>query len=376
MEQKPTIQPRTVLASAGLVGATVALVVGINAAIPGLLPASGGGFAQGTNETAAGPAIDAVAVAERVSPAVVSVINLQTSGFGGEPATVEPDDEGFPVPPQERGAGTGFIVDDQGHVVTNAHVVDGGTEFRVILFDGEEREAELVGADPVADLAVVRIDGDLPAIIALGDSDALRVGQPVLAVGSPLGAFTNTVTQGIVSALGRTYPQLGTYTNLVQHDAAINPGNSGGPLIDANGDVVGVNTLGIPEAQGLFFAIPSNSVANVSQELIAEGAVVYPYFGVTTQPLTNDLAAELGVDLDFGAVVIDEAAPGSPAAAAGIQADDVIVALDDNRIDRDTPFVEVLFEYEPGDTVQATIQRGTDQLTVPVTLGERPEDLE
>ena len=376
MEQKPTIQPRTVLASAGLVGATVALVVGINAAIPGLLPASGGGFAQGTTETAAGPAIDAVAVAERVSPAVVSVINLQTSGFGGEPATVEPDDEGFPVPPQERGAGTGFIVDDQGHVVTNAHVVDGGTEFRVILFDGEEREAELVGADPVADLAVVRIDGDLPAIIALGDSDALRVGQPVLAVGSPLGAFTNTVTQGIVSALGRTYPQLGTYTNLVQHDAAINPGNSGGPLIDANGDVVGVNTLGIPEAQGLFFAIPSNSVANVSQELIAEGAVVYPYFGVTTQPLTNDLAAELGVDLDFGAVVIDEAAPGSPAEAAGIQADDVIVALDDNRIDRDTPFVEVLFEYEPGDTVQATVQRGTDQLTLPVTLGERPEDLE
>jgi len=373
VERKPTIKPRTVLASAGLVGATAALVVGINAAIPGLLPAAGGGFAQGTVETAAGSSIDAVAVAERVAPAVVTVINLQTSTIGD--ATAAGGDGGF-QPPEERGAGTGFIIDEQGYIVTNAHVVADGTAFRVILSDGEERPAELVGADPIADLAVVRIEGDLPATIAFGDSDALRVGQPVLAIGSPLEAFTNTVTQGIVSALGRTYPEFRTYTNLIQHDAAINPGNSGGPLIDANGDVVGVNTLGIPGAQGLFFAIPSNSVEQVTQELIAEGEVVYPYFGVTSRPLTSDIAAQLGVDLDYGALVIAEPAPGSPAAQAGVRPDDIILALDGNRIDRDTPFIEVLFEYAPGDTVEATVQRGDEQLTLPVTLAERPEDLE
>ncbi len=373
MERKPTVQPRTVFASAGIVGATVALAVGINAAIPSLLPADGGGFAQGTAPGSTAPGIDAVAVAERVSPAVVSVINLQTATLSDGD---DPDDDVGIAPPDQRGAGTGFIVDDQGHVVTNAHVVDGGTEFRVILFDGEERPATLVGADPIADLAVVRIEGDLPAVIGLGDSDALRVGQPVLAIGSALGAFTNTVTQGIVSALGRTYPELGlgNYTNLIQHDAAINPGNSGGPLIDANGDVVGVNTLGIPEAQGLFFAIPANSVANITQELIAEGEVVYPFFGVTSLPLTNDLAAELGVDVDYGALVLD-VDPGTPAGDAGIQADDIILTLDDNRIDRDAPFIEVLFEYAPGETVVATVQRGAEELTLTVTLAERPEDL-
>ncbi len=371
MEPQPTIQRRTILGSAGLVAATAALVAGIGAAVPGLLPKGGAGFAQGTTETA-GSDIDAVAVADRVAPAVVTVINRQTSsvGDGDDPS----DDIGI-EPPEDRGAGTGFIIDEQGHIVTNAHVVEGGTAFRIILFDGEEREAELVGADPVADLAVVRIEGDLPATIGLGNSDDLRVGQPVLAVGSALGSFTNTVTQGIVSALGRTYPELGTYTNLIQHDAAINPGNSGGPLIDANGDVVGVNTLGIPSAQGLFFAVPASSVEKVAQELIAEGEVVYPFFGVTTRPLTSDLAAQLELDLDYGALVL-EVDPGTPAGDAGIQADDVILALDGNRIDRDTPFVEVLFEFDPGQTVEATVQRGGEQLTLPVALAERPENLE
>jgi 2-alkenal reductase len=196
----------------------------------------------------------AVDIVEQVGPAVVTVINEQRFN----------DNEGTELEPV--GSGTGFIIDDQGHIVTNWHVVDGGDNFEVIFADGTTVSAELVGTDEVSDLAVVKVDGDLPGVVSLGDSDALKPGQPVLAIGSPLGAFTNTVTQGIVSAIGRDFPGSQTYTNLIQHDAAINPGNSGGPLFNFAGEVVGVNTLGIPQAstgeivQGVFFAIPYNTV--------------------------------------------------------------------------------------------------------------------
>jgi 2-alkenal reductase len=311
---------------------------------------------------AAGPAMDAVAIADRVAPAVVTVINLQqTTGPVGATGQAQP-----------AGAGTGFIIDEQGHIITNQHVVSGGTGFDVIFANGETRSATLVGADPISDLAVVKVDGSVPATVQLGDSDALRVGEPVLAIGSPLGAFTNTVTEGIVSALDRTFPGLGTYTNLIQHDAAINPGNSGGPLFNAAGEVVGVNTLGIPEAQGLFFAIPSTTVRHIETTLIENGRVAYPYLGVATEPVTGLLTAQLKLPVENGALVTEPVPSDSPAGKAGIQEGDIILALDGQTISRETTFIEALFQFQPGDTIPVTVQRGDEQLEVSVALAERP----
>jgi 2-alkenal reductase len=326
-------------------------------------------WAQDATPTAATEAttgeMTAVEVVERVATAVVTVINEQTvQGFGGM---------------QPVGSGTGFIIDDEGHIVTNNHVVEGGQHFQVIFANGEQREATLIGADPVSDLAVVKIEGDIPNTVPLGDSDSLQPGQPVLAIGSPLGSFTNTVTQGIVSATNRDFPGPGGYTNLIQHDAAINPGNSGGPLFNLSGEVIGVNTLGIPEengqpVQGLFFAIPSNTVKKITQSLMDEGRVVYPFFGISYEPVNLQIAAQMSLDVDYG-VLVTSVSEGGPAEEAGVQEDDVILAIDGKEINAQDSFSEVLFEHKPGDTVEATIQRGNEQITLDVTLGERPNNL-
>jgi 2-alkenal reductase len=313
---------------------------------------------------------DAAEVVDRVMPAVVTVINEQQF-----------DDGLFGRSEIEAGRGTGFVIDEQGYVVTNEHVVRGGTSFEVILANGETRDAELVGADRLSDLAVVRISGDPPAVVEFGDSQTLRPGQPVLAIGSPLGAFTGTVTSGIVSALNRDFPGSpggggeGIYTDLIQHDAAINPGNSGGPLFNLTGQVIGVNTLGIPQAgatpvQGLFFAIPANHVARVAEELIADGRVSYPYVGIEYVPIAPDLAAANDLPIEYGAL-IRAVVPGGPAAEGGIRVGDIILAIGDRRIDAQTTFAEALFAREPGETVPVTLLRGGQQLTVDVTLTER-----
>ncbi len=329
-------------------------------------------WAQGAST--ATPTVDsntsAAEVVERVRPAVVTVINEQRrGGLGADTGGLQP-----------AGAGTGFIIDDEGHIVTNWHVVDGGDEFEVIFADGEARPADLVGADEVSDLAVVRVEGDLPPAVPFGESNALEPGQPVLAMGSPLGTFTNTVTKGIISALGRTFPPTAgvptIYTNLIQHDAAINPGNSGGPLFNLAGEVIGVNTLGIPEengqpVQGLFFAIPSDTVQKIAAQLIADGEVQYPYLGVAVAPVTEELAVQENLPISQGVLVTDVEA-GSPAAEAGIREGDVLVALEGVTINRDNSLAEVLFAFAPGDTVQVAVQRGDERLEVDVMLGERP----
>jgi 2-alkenal reductase len=332
----------------------LALIVGFAVAAPSELRAG----AQDSATAERTP----VEVVEQVGPSVVTVINKQTIGGLGED-------------PQRAGSGTGFIIDEQGHIVTNWHVVNDGEEFEVIFWDGSSAEAELIGSDEVSDLAVVHVEGDMPAVVPLGDSDALKPGQTVLAIGSPLGAFTNTVTEGIVSALGRTVE--GTnYTNLIQHDAAINPGNSGGPLFNLQGEVVGVNTLGINEtesggiAQGLFFAIPSNTVKEIATMLIENGEVVYPFFGVSTVNVTEETAATADLAVTQGAYVL-EVTPGSPADEAGVQPGDVIVSIDGEAITQTNPFINVLFKHEPGDTVSTVIQREEEQLTLDVTLIER-----
>jgi 2-alkenal reductase len=319
-----------------------------------------------TSRTAAQPS--AVDIVEQVGPAVVTVINEQrfdeNNGNQLEPA----------------GSGTGFIIDQDGHIVTNWHVVDGGEKFEVIFADGTTKPADLVGTDQVSDLAIVQVDGELPGTVSLGDSDTLKPGQPVLAIGSPLGAFTNTVTQGIVSAIGRDFPGSETYTNLIQHDAAINPGNSGGPLFNFDGEVVGVNTLGIPQSnsgeivQGLFFAIPSNTVKKIAAQLIEKGVVTYPYFGIEFSSVTQDVVAQNDLGVDNGVLVLT-VVPGGPADQAGVKEGDVVTAIDGVAIDQQTSFSEALFEHQPGDTVTITVVRDGRELQLQITLGERPPDL-
>jgi 2-alkenal reductase len=344
--------------------------VGIRPTISPFVAASSspaaGYLAQPADQRAA---LSAVEVVQLVSPAVVTVVNERRGEVGMGRAL-------------EEGRGTGFIIDEQGHIVTNEHVVRGGDRFYVIRADGERQPATLIGSDRVSDLAVVRIEGGVPATVAFGDSDRLLPGQPVLAIGSPLGAFTNTVTDGIVSAIGRDLQTIVGgdvgYANLIQHNAAINPGNSGGPLFDLTGRVIGVNTLGISEVpgetlptQGLFFAIPSNTVREIASRLIADGHVVYPYLGINLIPITPDLAAQADLPVDYG-VYVDSVIRDGPAGQAGIRPDDIILAIGGDRLDRDTSLSDALFAHRPGETVDVTIRRGNAEAQVEVTLGERP----
>ncbi len=320
--------------------------------------------------------LTAVEVVERVGPAVVTVINQQTVQDGIFGATQEN---------VQVGAGTGFIIDLEGHIITNWHVVTGGESFLVILADGTEVPAQLIGEDPRNDLAVVQIDpAAVPGVARFGDSGSLQPGQTVLAIGSPLGAFGNTVTRGIVSALNRD--QLGlpglcqNYSDLIQHDAAINQGNSGGPLFNLQAEVIGVNTLGIPTSQGgvpvqgLFFAVPSNTVIEVAQQMIAQGFISSPYFGIGFASLNPQVSAVNEIPVDYG-VFIRSVEPGGPAAEAGLQPNDIILAIDGTDLGANQTLSSLLLDYAPGDTVELTVLRQEQEQAISLTFGEVPQEL-
>ena len=311
-------------------------------------------------------------IVEQVSPAVVTVVNKQAaSGFFGGDQT------------EPTGTGTGFIIDDSGHVVTNNHVVEGSQELQVLFADGTEASATLVGSDQFADLAVIKVDGSVPATIAFGDSSQLRPGDRVIAIGSALGDFTNTVTEGIVSALNRNLqtPEGFNMENMIQHDAPINPGNSGGPLLNLSGEVVGVNTAVVRQAgmgvaaEGLGFAIPSSTVQDMVNELTISGRVGGQSMGIVYEPLTPRVAGATNLPVENG-VVVQSVEPGSPAADAGIQADDIITKVNEQQIDADHPLVNELFNYKVGDTITLEIYRASTSgtLSVQVTLAARPDN--
>jgi len=309
-------------------------------------------------------------VVAQAGEAVVTVVNEQQSG-------------GFFGSSDLETAGTGFIIDDQGHVITNNHVVAGSQEITVIFADGTEQKATLLGADSFADLAVVKIDGPVPATLSFGDSDTLRPGDRVVAIGSALGDFTNTVTEGIISALNRSLQTPDGYNmeNMLQHDAPINPGNSGGPLLSLTGDVVGVNTAVVRQAEpgvtaeGLGFAIPSNAVQDITKQIITNGKVVRPYLGVNYETLTPRAATANNLPIDHGVVVTNVQA-GSPAALAGIQRSDVITKINDQEIDSDNPLMNVLFHFKVGDQVDVEVYRMSvsKTLTFTVTLVPIPDN--
>jgi 2-alkenal reductase len=359
-----TAAPNTIAGNAGPLVA-YAVCSGEPSAVPpaASMPPPPRAFPEPKTATAASAALTPTQVVEQIGPAVVTVINEQIE----EGAT-----DAVPT-----GSGSGFILDEDGHVVTNQHVIEGGVEFLVVLEDGRELPATLVGADANSDVAVLKVDAPVPAVARIGDSDSLLPGQEVLAIGSPLGTFTNTVTEGIVSALGRTVPDDAggpELLNLIQHDAAINPGNSGGPLVTLAGEVVGINTLGIVDAQGLFFAVPAKTVTRVATELIAEGAVDYPYLGVQLVPLDDTIIAQWALPVEEG-FYVQGVVPGGPSDAAGIQVGDVVTAINLERVGERQSMVGALFQYKPGDTVQLTVQRGLNSMRVDVSLAERPGGL-
>jgi S1-C subfamily serine protease len=304
-------------------------------------------------------------VVERVLPAVVNVRS----------------DIGQPGRPPE---GTGFIVHPDGIVVTNYHVVERAFEIEVVTNDGQRLEARAIGGDSAADLAVLRIDAeDLPSV-PLGDSDQLRLGQDVVALGFALGLEGGpSVTTGIVSGLGRTIRAGGqsvetrTYEDVVQTDAAINPGNSGGPLVDLQGRVVGINTAGVgaAAAENVGFAIAINRARPIIEHAIEDPEGPAPLLGVSTQTVTPALVAQHGLAVDAGALVL--AVPqGGPAEQAGIELEDVIVAVAGADVTGNASLQEQLLQHEPGATVEVTVMRGSETLTLEVTLGVRPLPIE
>jgi len=282
----------------------------------------------------------------------------QHPGFGGG--------EGDEVMKQQA-LGSGFIVDGQGHVVTNAHVVSEADVVKVKLSDDREFRAKVVGKDERLDVAVLQLQsapGDLP-VAALGASEATRVGEYVVAIGNPFG-LGNTVTMGIVSAKGRSIGA-GPYDDFIQTDASINPGNSGGPLFNLRGQVVGINTAINPQGKGIGFAIPIDAVKDVLPELVASGHVARGRVGVVIQPMDEDLAKALGMERARGALV-EEVEPASPAEAAGIKAGDVILAVDGQEVPRSEELPRMIARHAPGSHVKLSVFHEHQRRDVDVSL--------
>ena len=346
-------------------------------------------------------------VAEKANPAVVTILNLQPmseadlsgfTGIEGFPGMPEiPGIEGLPgieeAPGSEddgadqiedsedsidgdtlipAGTGSGFIVDEIGHVITNAHVVAGAEELTVALSDGTEVPATVVGSDALLDVAILKLDlpegESVPSIVSFGDSSSLRAGDQVVAIGNALGSFPNTVSEGTVNATDRSFPAEGGLTTWIQHDAEIWHGNSGGPLLNLRGEVVGVNTAGIGSGMmgadtgsaDMAFAVEGNTVCSAAADLLANGEIVWPYLGIQGEATAD------------GQSVVEVVEDG-PSAAAGIEPGDVITAFDDQKITRQSSLLDLLFGREPGDVVTLTVERDGSLETFQVTLGERPE---
>jgi serine protease Do len=315
-----------------------------------------------------------------VSPAVVRITasGIATDVFGGT------------IP--ARGVGSGIIYDAAGWILTNRHVVEISSDktadtLTVELKDGRELDGTVYGIDTFSDLAIVKVNATgLPAA-PIGKSADIEVGQLAIAIGSPLGTYTSTVTTGIISATGRTV-QVETgvnLTNLIQTDAAINPGNSGGPLLDATGAVIGINTAVERDSTGIGFAIPIDIAWPIMSQALAGEPLARPYVGVRYELINAKLKADKGLDVDNGALIgpattaggeeLPAIAPDSPAESAGLQDGDIVLVLEGQAIDAEHPLDALLVSYRPGQTITMTIQRDGQQMDVQVTLGTRPDNL-
>lgn len=273
---------------------------------------------------------------------------------------------------ERRGTGSGFIIRSDGYIVTNEHVIRGAQKLEVTLFGGKKFNGKVVGSDPYTDLAVIKIDAKNLPSVEFGDSDKLTPGQWVVAIGNPYG-FHDTVTAGIISALGRSLEDPNQAGNLIQTDAAINPGNSGGPLVDLSGNVVGINEAIIANAQGLGFAIPSNTAKKIVEELIAKGKVdrpAKPWLGVALTDINKHIAEYYGLANQDGAII--QVFADSPAAKAGLQDGDIIKEINREKIKNSNDVVKKISSMKVGDTVEILIFREGDLKVFKVKLEEHP----
>ena len=303
---------------------------------------------------------------QKVGPAVVTVVGTipgQMTFFG-------------PTGDQTV-SGSGVFISDQGYILTNNHVVEGTKQVNVVLSDGTQENATIVGTDQYSDIAVLKTDGKVPAVATLGNSDKLDSGESVIAIGSPLGTFKNTVTVGVISGTGRSIDTGQGYQieDLIQTDAAINHGNSGGPLVNLAGEVIGINTLIVRStnsgdvAEGLGFAIPVNTAQAVAQQIIRQGYFARPYIGISFQPINPNIAARYNLSAQWGAYVTNVSS-GSPASTAGLQQGDIITKVGDVTLDETHSYVNSLFTFNPGDTITLTFMRNGQEMQVQITLGE------
>ncbi len=303
---------------------------------------------------------------KKIGPAVVTVtgtIPSQMTQFG-------------PTGPQTV-SGSGVFISDQGYILTNNHVIEGMKDATIILSDGTQEKATIVGSDLYSDIAVLKTDGKVPAVASLGNSDVLNPGETVIAIGSPLGDFKNTVTVGVVSATGRSIDTGNGYTidGLIQTDAAINQGNSGGPLVNLAGEVIAINTLIVRNsgsgtvAEGLGFAIPINTAQAVAEQIIQNGYISRPYMGINFQPITPDIANAYNLPVQYGAYVTSISA-NSPASQAGLQTGDIITSIGGTALDETHSFINTLFTFKPGDQITVEIMRNGKSQQVQLTLGE------
>jgi len=307
-----------------------------------------------------------ISAVDKVTPAVVTILTNAGGVLGGT-----------------SGTGSGFIYDARGFILTNKHVVEGSAELTVILNDGRRFAGTVYGIDTLTDLAIVTIEADGLPTAPLGVSAGLEPGQLAIAIGNPLG-YENTVTTGVVSGLGRQITasdarqtSAETLNNLIQTDAAINPGNSGGPLVNSAGQVIGINTAVSTDAQGLGFAIPIDVAKPIMQQALNGDELVRPWIGVYYIPVTPAIAEEQDLGVDYGALIGTTGGdqpvfPGSPAEAAGLQAGDVIVAINGEQITVDTDLSLLIVVHEPGETITLRVLRDNSAREVQVTLGELP----
>jgi S1-C subfamily serine protease len=286
---------------------------------------------------------------------------------------------------KQIGGGSGFFITSDGLIVTNRHVVDDVTaDYSVLTNDGKEHKATVLARDPINDIAVIKIEGSGYPTLDLGNSDSLKIGQTVIAIGNSLGEFTNTVSRGIVSGLKRNLTASGGFggterlNNIIQTDAAINPGNSGGPLLNINGEVIGVNVAIAQGAQSVGFALPSNQIKKVIDQVKATGKISTPYIGVRYIPIDitikkeNNLPYDYGVLVSRGEKITDFAViPGSPADKAGIVENDIILEVNGNKIDEKNGLAELISKYNVGDEITLKIWHKGIEKTVIVILAEK-----
>jgi serine protease Do len=332
-----------------------------------------------------------VKVAEKVTPAVVNIKSTrkrppamgedQENFYRNHPFREFFGDEFFKRFKKElpdrvpEGMGSGVIISDDGRIITNAHVVKDADDIKVTLGDKRSFQAKVIGADAESDVAVIKIEAKNLPTAAMGDSSKLRVGEIVLAVGNPFG-FNQTVTSGIVSATGRTNVKIIEYEDFIQTDAAINPGNSGGPLVNINGEVIGINTAIASRSggyQGIGFAIPSNSAKRIMEDLLSEGKVRRGLLGVHIQDVNESLAKSFGRESADGALV-NNVVPGSPAEKAGIQPGDIILEFNGQPVSSAGQLRNVVAAEKPGSAASVVVFRNKKKVTLSVTIMERTKD--